>query len=632
MQFVEEMLKQAKNGKTKEKETGPIDIAEINNVFKMPIQYNEKTRKLNGNIITDLELVKTIAKEKEEEEEEGSKEKEGEAIYNHVFKSSNILGKTVLEAFPKYYTTDTSFLKDTQELIKQFKTEDINTISNKHGFTDVNMEETVSNWKEIKGETGFHSKYLYVDWSFGKFVNNNPKMLQLMSMYNITSPLLSLLLPIFVLIIPFFIIKVKGIKLTMNGYIEVLKTIISQHSIVKVFTNFTQADMGQKAYLLASAAFYLFSIYQNILVCIRFYSNMKKIHEYINNFRNYLDYTITMMNYHLSFSNELTNYTKFNSDIKEKIDVLTKFKNEMDCITPFKFSLSKAVQIGHIMYTFYQLYENEEYHEAMLYSFGFNGYMNNICGLKQNIDSGKMNSTIFTVSNKDTQDNKDKDKKKKEKKEKKGKPVFKNMYYPKFIDDENVVKNDCDLNKNMIITGPNASGKTTTLKTVLINVILSQQTGFGCFDKLKMTPFDNIHSYLNIPDTSGRDSLFQAEARRCKEILDCIEERGDETHIASFDELYSGTNPEEAVSSANAFMEFIIKNDNVTCLLTTHYTKLCKKLAKNKKIENYNMKTLKKNDNFEYTYLIDKGISNVKGGRKVLSDMNYPKEILDKSI
>ena len=618
MQFVEEMLKQAKNDNNSNKTPSvPIDIAEINNVFKMPIQYNDKTRKLNENIIADLELVKTI-------------EQKEIPIYNHIFKSSNILGKTVLEAVPKYYTTDASFLKDTQQLIKQFKSEDINTISNKHGFTDVNMEETVSNWKEIKGETGFHSKYLYVDWSFGKFINNNPKFLQLMSMYNITSPLLSLLLPIFVLIIPFFIIKVKGIKLSMNEYIEVLKALISQHSIVKVFTNFTQADMGQKAYLLASAAFYLFSIYQNILVCIRFYSNMKKIHEYINNFRNYLDYTITMMNYHLSFSNELTNYMNFNADIKGKIGVLTKFKNEMDCITPLKFSLAKAVQIGHIMYTFYQLYENEEYHEAMLYSFGFNGYMNNICGLKQNIDSGKMNATNYTVSQ-DKDERKEK-KDKKEKKGKKGKPVFKNMYYPKFIDDENVVKNDCDLNKNMIITGPNASGKTTTLKTVLINVILSQQTGFGCFDKLKMTPFDNIHSYLNIPDTSGRDSLFQAEARRCKEILDCIEDRGDETHIASFDELYSGTNPEEAVSSANAFMEFIIKNDNVTCLLTTHYTKLCKKLAKNKRIENYNMKTVKKNDNFEYTYLIDKGISNVKGGRKVLSDMNYPKEILDKSI
>ena len=204
------------------------------------------------------------------------------------------------------------------------------------------------------------------------------------------------------------------------------------------------------------------------------------------------------------------------------------------------------------------------------------------------------------------------------------------MYYPKFINDEptNIIKNDCNLNKNMIITGPNASGKTTTLKAALINIILSQQIGYGCFDSLKLYPYDNIHCYLNIPDTSARDSLFQAEARRCKEIIDSIDEEPNETHFCIFDELYSGTNPEEAVNSAGAFMDYIVKNKNVTCLLTTHYLKLCKKLTKNKKIKNYNMKTIKKFDNFEYTYLLEEGISKVKGGIKVLKDMNYPQAIL----
>jgi len=100
-------------------------------------------------------------------------------------------------------------------------------------------------------------------------------------------------------------------------------------------------------------------------------------------------------------------------------------------------------------------------------------------------------------------------------------------------------------------------------------------------------------------------------------------------HICIFDELYSGTNPEEAVISANAFMNYIVKHSNVTCILTTHYIKLCKKLSKNKMIQNYNMKTLKKNDNFEYTYELVKGISTIKGGLKVLHDMKYPQEILD---
>jgi hypothetical protein len=40
------------------------------------------------------------------------------------------------------------------------------------------------------------------------------------------------------------------------------------------------------------------------------------------------------------------------------------------------------------------------------------------------------------------------------------------------------------------------------------------------------------------------------------------------------------------------------------------------------------MKTVKKNDNFEYTYVLIEGISKIKGGYKVLKDMNYPKEIL----
>lgn len=179
------------------------------------------------------------------------------------------------------------------------------------------------------------------------------------------------------------------------------------------------------------------------------------------------------------------------------------------------------------------------------------------------------------------------------------------MYYPKFInnDSSEIIKNDCNLNKNMIITGPNASGKTTTLKSAFINILLSQQIGYGCFDSLKLTPFDKLHCYLNIPDTSGRDSLFQAEARRCKEIIECIDEETGNglTHFCIFDELYSGTNPEEAIISANAFMDYIVKNENVTCILTTHYIKLCKKLSKNKRIKNYHMKTLKKTTIFKET-------------------------------
>ena len=600
MQQFEFLKKALDPNQQSQNQTNKKKLDSLHEVFTLPIKYNEKVRRLNDNIITDLELVKTI-------------DKEEKPIYDYVFKPTNTLGSKVLEEVPKFYTTDSEYLKETQTLVKNFKNADIKAISETKNFKNSDIEDTVKAWEEVKGETGFHSKYLYFDWAIGDFINNNPKFLQLMSIYNIASPVLSLCLPIFILIVPFFIIKIKGIELNIKEYIDVLKTLAAKHAIVKVFTNFNDVDIGQKIYLLVSAGFYVFSIYQNILVCVRFYSNMKKIHDYLHKFRNYLDYTIENINYHLSLSKELTKYSKFNDDLRSKQTILAKFKKEIENITPFKLSISKFMNIGNIMCSFYQLYNNAEYHDAMLYSFGFNGYMNLLQGVKENVDTNKINSVTLIKGQ--------------------TKPIMKQMYYPKFIDEAKIVKNNCDLSKNMVITGPNASGKTTTLKTVLINIALSQNIGFGCYDKCKLEPFENIHCYLNIPDTSGRDSLFQAEARRCKEIIDCIEEKekDNEKHFAIFDELYSGTNPEEAVVSAQAFMNFIVKNDNVTCMLTTHYVKLCKKLAKNKKIENFNMKTLKKNDNFSYTYELEKGISKVKGGHKVLSDMAYPKEILDQT-
>jgi DNA mismatch repair ATPase MutS len=180
----------------------------------------------------------------------------------------------------------------------------------------------------------------------------------------------------------------------------------------------------------------------------------------------------------------------------------------------------------------------------------------------------------------------------------------------------------------MIITGPNASGKTTILKSTLINVLLSQQFGCGFYDSAKIKPFNHIHCYLNIPDTSGRDSLFQAEARRCKEILDAISVNKNDTHLCAFDELYSGTNPEEAEQSATSFMKYITKYTNVSCILTTHFIKVCKKLKKSKNIINYKMLTEKDNNDLIYKYTLKEGISDIKGGLVVLKQMNYPKEII----
>jgi len=578
------------------------NIEKINEHFKLPIFYNEEKVEVNKNIITDLELIKTI-------DASGCN-----PLYHYAFQPKTAAALKVLENIPNYYTTDTKFLKDTQKLLSStFSKSTTNPNVEESGFcATFSKSSIIEIWDEIKNDNGFKERYHYIDWPMWEYLNKSDYFLQIMSVYNLAAPIISLCVPFIILIIPFFIIQVKGLKITMNEYIEILKTIASNHAIGKLFTKFHSVKLDEKIYILMSSAFYIFSIYQNVLTCWRFNDNMKKIHSHLNEIKLYIEETEATMCAFLTKADGLLTYEKFNTTLKEKMSILTTIKKELEIITPYKLSYDKVGELGHVLKCFYDIYSNLEYNDAFLYSFGFNGYIENMSGLAENIKKSHIRLAKFTTKKRST--------------------AFKKAYYPALINN-NPIRNSFKFSKNIIITGPNASGKTTTLKTALINVIITQQFGCGFYESANVNPYKHIHCYLNIPDTSGRDSLFQAEARRCKEIIDVIQNNGiKETHFCVFDELYSGTNPDEAVLSAHAFMKYLIKHKNVNCLLTTHFIDLCKKLDNDDLIENFHMKTIKLEKDFEYTYLLEKGISTVRGGLKVLNDMNYPKEIIDNTI
>ena len=572
----------------------PVSNLEIiNKYFKLPISYNSKIQELNPNIIKDLELINTI-------------EPENNPIYQYIFQPNTCFGKKVMEQMPLLYTTDTVFLKDTQQLLKKYKRPEENLI-----FT-YDCEPILKIWDEIKNDTGFKEKYHYIDWPYWEYLNKSEQFLEVMSIYNLAAPVMSLFIPVIILIIPFFIIKMKGLDITVAEYTDILHTIASNHAIGKLFTQFNSVPLDEKLYLLASALFYVFSIYQNILICIKFNQNMIKIHEHLNEIRLYIEHTERTMENLMGYTGNLKAYAKFNEEVIKNREVLTEFKDKLNTIGPYKFNFTKMGELGVVLKCFYDIYNNDIYNNAFLYSFGFHGYIDNIEGLVSNIKNKDIHFARFTS------------------KMRKGKMV--NAYYPTLIHNS-PVKNTYKFSKNMVITGPNASGKTTVLKSALINTIITQQMGCGFYDSAKICPYKYIHCYLNIPDTSGRDSLFQAEARRCKDIIDIINDGNNkkDTHFCVFDELYSGTNPEEAVMSAFAFMKYLIKFKNVNCILTTHFIDLCKHLERTNgpNIENCHMHTEKKGESFEYKYILKRGISDVRGGFKVLEDMNYPREIID---
>ena len=570
-------------------------VCKINDYFKMPISYIKDKHELKKNISTDLELINTI-------------DTSCNPIYSFCLNTDNDVSKKISEQMINYYTSDINFLKDNQKLIQNY-------VKPETRYTKLssNYQNIVEIWNELKIEAGFREKYYYVDWEVIEFLNKSEIFLQFMSIYNLFSPIFSLMVPIIILIIPFFILKMKGIPLDISEYIIVLKTVAQSNAIGKLFTvDFSEINSQERIYILVSAAFYLFSIYQNIMVCVRFNNNMKTIHNHFKVINSYLDNTIYSMENYYNYSKDLTTHEEFNRNLITKINILKNINLKLKSITDYSvYNIGKFKEIGRVLKYFYELHSEKEYEDAIMYSLGFNGYIDCIEGLQINIVEGKMNFATFISNTK--------------------KSVFRNSYYA-CLKDNNPIKNTIKFNKNQIITGPNASGKTTILKSTLINIIFTQQFGCGFYDSANFAPFKHLHCYLNIPDTSGRDSLFQAEARRCKEILDVISDNKKDTHFCAFDELYSGTNPEEAETSATAFMLYLQKYKHVSTLLTTHFVKVCKKLDKVKGIQNCKMVTQKSNNKLIYTYKFETGISEVKGGINVLTEMNYPKEIIENTI
>ena len=554
--------------------------------FKLPIEFLKNKFKILENLKTDLELEKTI-------------DPSNISIYNYVFHPKTELGKSGISLWSKYYTNNKKFLKESQDLYAQI---------NNFPFEKQIIENMLTSWREIRGQNNFIETFQYIEWDKIKWLNESSTFLSILSFYNISSPVIQLIAPFFILLIPFAVLKAMNLPITWPTYYKILIENLKHHAIGKLIVSFGSVSTGQKIYILFCIGMYLYNIYQNILSCYRFYKNSYYICSQFETINTYLDYTIEKIKFFTSISNKYNTYKKFNKNLLIYKEKLQDFHNAIRNMPLNTTKLGKLAYIGKLMKYFYLLYDSAEIENMIEFSFGFHGYIDNIIGINNNIVNKKLNVCKFS---------------------KKILFKLKKMYHPAIKDP---IKNNIDINKNIIITGPNAAGKTTIIKATIINLLLTQQIGYGFFDDGKSGTFDYIHCYLNIPDSCSRDSLFQSEARRCKDILSCIENNSNKRHFCIFDELYSGTNPYEAISSAYAYLHYISKYKNVRFLLTTHYIRLCKLFNKVSNIKNKSMETDIQTDIPIYKYNIINGISTIKGGVSVLKELGYPDNIIKSAM
>lgn len=201
----------------------------------------------------------------------------------------------------------------------------------------------------------------------------------------------------------------------------------------------------------------------------------------------------------------------------------------------------------------------------------------------------------------------------------------KEIYHPLI---EKCIKNDLALvNNSLLLTGSNMSGKTTFIRTFVINAILAQTLGFT-FSKSYKAPFYKIHTSIKISDDlSSKKSFYLQEVSIIKRFIE--EVKSNEMNLIVLDEILKGTNTIERISASAAILSYL-NMDKDTVMVSTHDLELIDLLQHNKyTVAHFKEEIIKDKLSFDYT--IKLGVSTTTNALKILEIHNYPKEITDKA-
>jgi dsDNA-specific endonuclease/ATPase MutS2 len=122
-----------------------------------------------------------------------------------------------------------------------------------------------------------------------------------------------------------------------------------------------------------------------------------------------------------------------------------------------------------------------------------------------------------------------------------------------------------------IITGANMGGKSVSVKTAVLNVLLCQMGFFVFAESAEIPLFDGICLLSeDMQDIEQGLSSFGAEIRRLDEIAGRLKK---EFLFVALDEFAKGTNPEEGACIVRAIASFLSESGSI-CVMTTHYDRV----------------------------------------------------------
>ena len=190
---------------------------------------------------------------------------------------------------------------------------------------------------------------------------------------------------------------------------------------------------------------------------------------------------------------------------------------------------------------------------------------------------------------------------------------------------------------NIILTGPNAGGKSTFLTGVTTSLLLSQTFGIAPAKKAVITPFDKINTYIDIADDiAAGKSLFMAEVERAQKHIQILDRRKQgEFAFSIFDEPFSGTNPTEGAAAEYSILEAMADYPDTLNIVATHYplVMLLEKNAPKKGFANYKVYITYKQGQkgINYTYKVVPGKSTQAIAIDILEEQGYDTRMLKRA-
>lgn len=198
-----------------------------------------------------------------------------------------------------------------------------------------------------------------------------------------------------------------------------------------------------------------------------------------------------------------------------------------------------------------------------------------------------------------------------------------NLYHPLILEP---VANSIKTTKAVLVTGSNASGKSTFLKMVAINAILAQTIHTCIATECKMSYFRVMTSMALRDDLESKESYYIVEIKSLKRILDSAKE---ETPLLCIvDEVLRGTNTIERIAASSEILASLCL-PHVLSFAATHDIELTYMLEEY--YTNYHFEEEVKEDDVKFNYLLKKGRVTTRNAIRLLKMTGYDDSIVEAS-